>query len=66
MDIAKGTTDLGVVCFNQVNKLKNPAINPQATHSLLHNTITPDIANQMVTNTGQVWFCMFCWAGLVW
>ena len=54
MDIAKGTTDLGVVCFNQVNNLKNPAINPQATHSLLHNTITPDIANQMVTNTGHM------------
>ena len=66
MDIAKGTTDLGVVCFNQVNNLTNPAINPQATQSLLPSTITPDIANQMVTNTGHVWFCMFCWAGLVW
>ena len=66
MDIAKGTTDLGAVCFNRVNSLKNPAIYPQATQSLLHNTITPDIANQMVTNTGQVWFCMFGWAGLVW
>ena len=53
MDIAKGTTDLGVVCFNQVNKLKNPAINPQATQSLLPSTITPDIANPIVTNTGR-------------
>ena len=53
MDIAKGTTDLGVARFNQINNLKNPATYSQATQSLSYNTITPDIAYQMVTNTGH-------------
>ena len=65
MDIAKGTTDLGVARFNKINNLKNPATYSQATQSLSHNTITPDIAYQMVTNTGQIWFGRFRLVGLV-
>ena len=42
--IAKGTTDLGKDCFNQINNLKN-----HATYSS-HHKITPDIA---VPKTGQ-------------
>ena len=66
MDIAKGTTDLGVARFNQINNLKNPATYSQATQSLSYNTITPDIAYQMVTNTGEIWFVRFGLSGLVW
>ena len=48
--IAKGTTDPGVDCFNQINNLKNHATYSEATQSFSHHKITPDIA---VTNTGQ-------------
>ena len=54
--IAKGTTDPGVDCFNQINNLKN-----HATYSS-HHKITPDIA---VPKTGQktnpCWFLQFGW-----
>ena len=66
MDIAKSTTDLGVARFNQINNLKNPATYSQATQFLSHNIITPDIAHQMVTNTGQIWFGRFGLVGLIW
>ena len=48
--IAKGTTDPGIHCFNQINNLKNHATYSEATQSFSHHKITPDIA---VTNTEQ-------------
>ena len=50
LNIAKGTTDTGVDCFNQINNLKNHATYSEATQSFSHHKITPDIA---VTNTEQ-------------
>ena len=54
INIAKGTTDPGVDCCNQIHNLKNHATYPQATQPLWHLTITPDVANPMVTNTGHM------------
>ena len=51
--IAKGTTDPGVDCFNQINNLKNHATYSEATQSFSHHKITPDIANPMIINTGH-------------
>ena len=65
--IAKGTTDPGVDCFNQINNLKNHATYSEATQSFSHHKITPDIA---VTNTGQKKkqsdADLFSLVGLVW
>ena len=70
LNIAKGTTDTGVDCFNQINNLKNHATYPQAMQPLSHHITTPDIAKPMVTNTGLVetnpcWFIQFSSFGLV-
>ena len=70
LNIAKGTKDTGVDCFNQINNLKNHATYPQAMQPLSHHITTPDIAKPMVTNTGLVetnpfWFIQFSSFGLV-
>ena len=44
VNIAKGTTDPGVDCFNQIEKLKNQATSPQETFSLSHHTNSRYIA----------------------
>ena len=61
LNIAKGITDSGVDCFNQINNQKNQPTSPPATLPLSHHAIAPNIENPIVTNAfwfglkGSVW-----------